>query len=121
MDGEIKGAGRGGVIPPVEHRFKPGRGGNPSGRPKGALGLTKLLKQALKKRNAGELVIQTLVRAIIEQALNGNDRLIREIWNRLDGKVPDRIVGADGEPVVTHVVFHRDDGTADSQPPPETT
>ena len=26
------GAGNGGVIPPVEHRFKPGQSGNPAGR-----------------------------------------------------------------------------------------
>jgi len=30
------GAGKGGTVPPAEHRFKPGQSGNPAGRPKNA-------------------------------------------------------------------------------------
>jgi hypothetical protein len=34
------GAGNGGVVPPVDRRWKPGQSGNPAGRPKNA-GATK--------------------------------------------------------------------------------
>src|SRR5437764_1007890 len=39
------GRGKGGVIPPIEHRFRPGQSGNPRGRPRAGASLREWLNQ----------------------------------------------------------------------------
>ena len=59
--------------------FKKGQSGNPGGRPK-----SKPFKEAL-----------AIARALCGQGLAGNVQGIREIADRLDGKVPQAIAGID--------------------------
>lgn len=79
--------------------FAPGQSGNPKGRPKNEFSLTALLRQAMEKDAidgvkipAGKTVAQALVERVVELALTSNDfRYVKEIWDRMDGKVPDKI------------------------------
>lgn len=77
--------------PPKQHQFKPGQSGNPKGRPKKeAPDPDKILAEALEtkmksKENAREksaIVLELLVRKLIEQALKGNQKAVPELLNR---------------------------------------
>jgi hypothetical protein len=79
-------------------RYKPGVCGNPGGRPKGALSLTKLLREALEKNTInGELIPEgktageRLIELAIANASKGNAKYFTEIINRIDGKLPDKV------------------------------
>jgi hypothetical protein len=106
-------------LPPgfAEHMFKPGQSGNPTGRPKGIPSLTAILRRESLKRvsqnekfrkiaenlgidNVEELTVGELIVVVtIAHAMLGQAPLLNSIWNRLDGKVPDRIAGHDGGPL----------------------
>jgi hypothetical protein len=66
--------------PPKAHRFKPGRSGNPKGRPKGAKSertiLLQLLHQTIEMRQGGKIrritVLEGILRRIVEDSLKGN-------------------------------------------------
>lgn len=77
-------------------RFKPGNRANPGGRPKGP-DLTARLRAALAEpigdggRPAGMTVADRLVEALIEMAIRGDRQAIKDIFERVDGKAPDRV------------------------------
>jgi Family of unknown function (DUF5681) len=88
-------------------QFKPGAewNGNRAGRPKGGVSLTTLLKNALEETRCadvdnpgGRTSAQCLVEAVIIHAVKGNAAFMREIFDRVDGKIPDP---APPEPEVT--------------------
>ena len=83
----------------IGRRFQPGQSGNPKGRPPGPM--TALLRDTLDA-NDGEL-IETLVQTAIDKALSGDFRFFREILDRVDGKVTDRLdVTADSMSIETY-------------------
>ena len=86
-----------GIAPPVEHRFKPGQSGNPKGRPI-SKPLTEALKTALAADNGA--AIQELVAVAVKKARQGDFRFWREILDRVDGKVTDRLE-VTGDPIAT--------------------
>lgn len=86
--------------------FKPGQSGNPKGRPKGRVSLTAIVREMLAA-NDGEKA-KAICAATVEKAEDGDDKHLREIWNRVDGKVPDRIAGHDGGPLIKEVSFELD-------------
>lgn len=78
-------------------RFKPGQSGNPGGRPKGR-SLTAILRQALDGKELcgqevpnGWTVGDLLINAMLKYAVKGDASLIKEAFNRTDGKIPDKI------------------------------
>ena len=77
-----------------EHRFKPGQSGNPKGRPKGTT-LTNRLKKILAEDDGK--VAEALMKAGVKAALKGDYRFWAYIFDRVDGKVADRIAGPEGE------------------------
>ena len=79
--------------PPKEHRFKPGQSGNPKGRPKGT-SITARLKRIMEQDDGN--VAEALAKAATKAALKGDYRFWKEIIDRIDGKVPDK-VQSDGE------------------------
>jgi hypothetical protein len=74
--------------------WKPGQSGNPKGRPPGALSITSLAIKLLSDND--EEKAKKLARAIVEGATKGNPALVKELLDRIDGKVADK-VGQDEE------------------------
>lgn len=74
-----------------------GVSGNPGGRPQG-IKLTNLLLSILEEpTRSGKITkAELLMRQVVRQAILGNTALVKEIIERSDGKVPDRIAGPDG-------------------------
>lgn len=70
--------GRGGNIPPVEHRWPPGVSGNPMGRK-----LTAELNRQIDEAGTAKLLMQ----ALIGKALLGDVPALKEILERHEGKV----------------------------------
>jgi hypothetical protein len=79
--------------PPVESRFKPGRSGNPSGRPKGARSVPEEVRAALRQkipvtengRKRKISVLEATLRRLVEQAVSKGDlRAIRQVLSLAD-------------------------------------
>lgn len=72
--------------------FKPGQSGNPNGRPKGT-SLTARLRVAIEKPEPGDErpVADRLVAKLITLALEGDRQAIKDVFERVDGKVPDKL------------------------------
>jgi hypothetical protein len=87
--------------PPAEHQFKPGNRANPGGRPKGD-SLTSIVREVLAEQidsAADRKRLRKVAEAIVTAAESGNPKVIQQLWDRVDGKVPDRIAGHDGGPI----------------------
>ena len=77
--------------PPIGRRFVKGQSGNPKGRPPKHECLTSLLKEELELINPadkeGRTWKQLIVLATLRLAMKGNPAALREVWDRVDGKV----------------------------------
>jgi hypothetical protein len=73
-------------------QWKPGQSGNPKGRPPKLISITSQLKEHLceideaTEKTKAEIIVEKL----IDLALAGNLEAIKEIMNRVDGKVVER-------------------------------
>jgi len=71
--------------------WKPGQSGNPKGRPPKDVSLTSLLKLEVQKINPDDKAKRTwaelLVVATIRLAVKGNAAALKEVWERMDGRV----------------------------------
>jgi Family of unknown function (DUF5681) len=65
--------------------FVPGKSGNPSGRPKGAVSLKEELSRALNECEGRER--KRFIQSVIEHANNGNAAYAALLWDRVEGKV----------------------------------
>lgn len=96
--------------PPKETKWKPGESGNPKGRPPNEQALTPRLREemdaqpppAVRRRyglpdNSTWQDAQVL--ALLVNAARGNATAIRELWDRLDGKLTERIELTDDQQV----------------------
>ena len=88
-------AGNGGVVPPVEHRFKPGWEGGP-GRPK-ERPFRDAMRKALKE---GRHSLDAVIDDLFTEAAKGNVQAIREVRETLDGQAPQPHAGSDDEPPI---------------------
>lgn len=80
--------------------FQPGQSGNPGGRPKSAKLFRDALLAELKRADNNVERIQRVAAKLVDNALNGETAAIKEIADRIDGKVPQGITGdADGDPI----------------------
>jgi hypothetical protein len=100
-------------LPPVDTRWKKGTSGNPRGRPKKQDCLTQLLRDEIQKICPADREKRTwkalIVRATLQLAMKGNATALKEVWERLDGKVLQnerlQLGGADGKQVTIEVVY----------------
>ena len=84
------------IDPVIKYQWKKGESGNPLGRPKGSRNITSQLKEMLdleiqgKDPVSGEDIIApaaTFINArMIKNALNGDQKAIREIYDRIEGR-----------------------------------
>ena len=67
--------------------FKPGRSGNPGGRPKAEVCLTVLLRAALAEKDTDgkRSKARAVIDALVEQACEGRTAAIQQIFDRIDG------------------------------------
>lgn len=83
--------------PPKQAQFKPGRSGNPKGRPKAAKGLKTITRELLipkvtVRTAAGETRmtrIHAVLHKLMEQAMKGNPRAITHLISLYANAVPD--------------------------------
>jgi hypothetical protein len=78
-------------------RFTKGQSGNPGGKPKRAKMFERELMAALKEAGPDGEKLRQVARALVDQAIAGNVTAIREIADRIDGKVPQALNHA-GDP-----------------------
>lgn len=89
--------------PPVATRFKPGKSGNPNGRPKAAKGLSTIVRDTLTQKvwvrtSAGERRISRIEAALhktIELAMKGNPRALAQLIKLYGEAVPDAKASVD--------------------------
>lgn len=84
-----------------KYEFKKGVSGNPNGRPKGSLNLASILKVILesehkrKDKNTGEVITKIgsawVTESLFRKATNGDVAAIREVFDRVDGKVANTV------------------------------
>jgi len=62
-------------------------------RPKGALSINDELRKLLatKDKKTGKKYIESLATKIFAEALKGNDRLLVELWQQMEGKAPQNV------------------------------
>ena len=97
--------------------FKKGQSGNPNGRPPSVKRFADALHLAVSSK-AGDAVadydledttLRGIVQALAVKALNGDVAAIKEVADRLDGKVPQAVVGdSDADPIsLVHIIERR--------------
>lgn len=79
------------------------------GRKKGSVSITREIKKVLGSVDEGsqKQVAEILATAIIKQAMKGNKDCMREVMDRVDGKVPDKaeLTRKDKEPITFKVKY----------------
>lgn len=89
--------------PPVATRFKPGKSGNPKGRPKAAKGLNTIVRKTLTQKVSvrtanGEQRISRIEAALhktVELAMKGNPRALAQLIKLYADAVPDAQTSVD--------------------------
>ena len=108
-----------GKTPEGAKPFKPGKSGNPKGRPKGARSLSTILREMLEepidivvdgKKERREFR-EVIIRKLLKKANDGDMRAIQEIFDRVEGKAQqniDHTSGGEAIPPVIKVMYEGD-------------
>lgn len=98
--------------------FRPGQSGNPGGRLRRGLSISEHIKELLDfnfsdfkeihkyleekgEERLGKITVARLVACrIITEAISGQSELTKELLNRSEGKVPDKLITVDGSKLI---------------------
>jgi Family of unknown function (DUF5681) len=81
------------------YRWKRGESGNPGGRPK-RKPLTEELERILAETGEdNKTYARKLIKAAVDRAIKRSDFALAQVWDRIEGKVPSSVTGANGGPV----------------------
>jgi hypothetical protein len=88
-----------------QYQWKPGQSGNPNGRPKGQ-SVTSLLRELLGQEHNKKKLAALLAERLLKDALQGKLGHIKEVLDRTEGRVADRVQveAAQGQGLVINVV-----------------
>ena len=94
--------------PPEEHRFKPGRSGNPKGRPKGRKNLATIIHQAcsqkvqVKDGNRTRMIskLEAVILQLTNKAASGDARAAKELLKLHQAVVPPLLALPDRSPQI---------------------
>lgn len=86
-------------------QWQPGQSGNPNGRPK-SKPFREALRRAIAAAGDDRDVLKDVADSLVAEALSGDVQAIRELADRLDGKVAQPLKGddEDGTPIAIQVV-----------------
>jgi hypothetical protein len=104
--------------PPKHSQFKDGNPGGPGG-PNGESLTTKLKRILQRPIKGGGTEADALIEMAVKAARRRDFRFFKEIIDRNDGKVPDRLAGVDGNELIIKVVRAEqkpDAGNSDNPP-----
>jgi Family of unknown function (DUF5681) len=66
--------------PPTQNRFQKGRSGNPSGRPRGSVGIKSAMRKALlADGRSGQTILEELFDDLIEAARGGDRKVAAQL------------------------------------------
>lgn len=102
--------------------FQPGQSGNPGGRPKAAKLFRDALLVELKRADNNVERIQRVAEKLVLNAMGGDTAAIREIADRIDGKVPQAVIGDEDNPIslihrIERVIVRSSNPDSGSVPP----
>jgi hypothetical protein len=108
------GAGKGGIVPPVEHRFKNGNPGGP-GRPQGSVDIWARIRRELlaletEGEGKGKQLADLIAKQFVKDAAAGRWPQLQELINREEGKTPDKF---DGD-LTVRIIRENEDAERDS-------
>lgn len=85
-------------------QFRKGYSGNPGAKPVGVVSLTALLKEVLLEVDSAKrkTKAERLIRKAVDLAQEGDFRYFQEIMNRMEGKVPEKILQANVSPLADY-------------------
>jgi hypothetical protein len=76
--------------------FQPGQSGNPAGRPK-SKPFREAIQRALEEAGDDKVSLQAVATALVGKAMMGDVSAIKELADRMDGKVAQAIIGGEEE------------------------
>jgi hypothetical protein len=77
--------------------FQPGQSGNPGGRSKNKEWAAALRIAVNEAHEEGKTKLRALADKIVSEGLAGNVQALKEIGDRIDGKVPQALIGGDDD------------------------
>ena len=84
--------------------FAPNVSGNPEGRPKKEKSFAAMLRIAINEATeSGGTKLRAVADALVDKAVSGDVPAIKELADRIDGKVPQAIIGDDDEAAISVV------------------
>ena len=98
----------------LKPRWKKGESGNPKGRPPKDISITSLVKEILEQEGAGgkthaQLVAEAMVKLAEDCHFKGNVAAIKELLERVEGKVPDKHEIETGDISIVYKQVNKDD------------